>query len=271
MSDPWSIAREGDMDAMFLVMTIGGIAITIVVLAGAAFVVWRVIGGLTKTAKEEARILQTGTPARAQILQVQMGGMTVTTGVHRRLEVVITMQVQPPNGAPYTTQIKTLVSELNIPQVQPGAWVQVRIDPTNPHRVVIEGFGVAAAQAGPMGGFGQPAAAPAGGGYGQPQMAQPGFVPAAPAGGFKLPLGAKIGLAIGGIGALLGVTAAIVAVVWTMGIGGPSAVCKQARDCCRQMSGNSIACDNYTKQTGPIADKVCEETLASYKKTGVCK
>jgi hypothetical protein len=255
------------MDAMFLVMTIGGILIAIVVLAGAAFTVWRVIGGLTKTAREEARILQTGMPARAQILQVQMGGMTVTTGVHRRLEVIISLQVQPPNGAPYMTQVKTLVSELNIPQIQPGAWAQVRIDPMNPQKVAIEGFGVATAQPAPVGGYRQPA-----GGLGQPGMPmQQGFVPVAPAGGFKLPLGAKIGLAIGAVCALGGIGAAIVAVLWNTGIGGPSEVCKEVRDCCRKMSSGSSNCDNYTKQTGPIADKVCEETLASYKKTGACK
>lgn len=290
------------MDSMFLVMTIGGVLITIVVLAGAAFTVWKVLGGLHKTASEEARILQTGIPARAQILQVQMGGMTVTTGVHRRLEVIIALQIQPPSGAPYQTQLKTLVSELNIPQIQPGAWVQVRIDPMNQQRVAIEGFGVSPAQAGPMagagmaggapmGGYGQPMGAPAMAGYGQPSGAaaamggygqQPGFgaapagapmgfVPAAPAGGFKLPLGAKIGLVIGALGALVGVGAAIVALLWTTGIGGPSEVCKQAQACCKKMSSGSSACDNYTKQTGPIADKVCEETLNSYKKTGVCK
>jgi hypothetical protein len=255
---------------MFLVLVMT-VAITIVVLAGTAFLFWRAIGGLNRLANEEARILQTGTPARAQILQVQRGGMTVTTFGHRRLEVIVTMQVQLPNVAPYTTHVRTLLSELNIPQIQPGAWVQVRIDPTNPQRVAIEGFGVAAAQPGPTGGFGQPAAAPAGGEYGQSHMAQPGFVPAAPAAGFKLSSGVNIGLAIAAVGALLGVIAVIVVVVWTMGVGGPSDVCQQARDCCRQMSLNSSACDSFTKQTGPIADKTCEETLASYKMAGVCK
>lgn len=272
------------MDMMFWVMAVGGILITIVMLGGAAFTVWKVLGGLHKTASEESRILQTGTPARAQIMQVQMGGMTVSTGAHRRLEVIISLQVQPPSGAPYMTQIKTLVSELNIPQVQPGAWVQVRIDPMNPQKVAIEGFGIAAAPQG-VGGYAQPgmqAGAQAMGGYGQPGASsgmpqgmfgqpQPGFVPVAPAGGFKLPMAAKIGLVIGGFGAIVGVGGAIVAIAWTAGFGGPSDTCKQVRDCCRKMSNGSAACDNYTKQTGPIAEKVCEETLKSYKSSGTCK
>ncbi len=276
------------MDAMFIAMTVGGILITVVVLVGAAFTIWKVLGGLHRTASEEARILQTGTPARAQILQVQMGGMTVTTGVHRRLEVLLALQILPNNGAPYPAQIKTLVSELNIPQIQPGAWMQVRIDPMNPQKVAIEGFGVQAAQPAPMAGYGQPGMQPgmqpgAGpmGGFGQPPVYGPqgmpmgaqqaGFVPVRPAAGFKLPLGAKIGLVIGGLGAIVGVGVAVVALLWTTGIGGASDVCKQTRDCCRKMSSNSSACDNYTKQTGPIADKLCEETLSTYQKTGACK
>jgi hypothetical protein len=282
------------MDMMFWVMTIGGLLITIVVVAGAGFTMYRVFGGLHKTAAEETRILQTGTPARAQVMQIQMGGMTVTTGVHRRLQVVLTLQVQPPNGAPYVTQLQTLISELNIPQIQPGSMLQVRIDPMNPQKLAIEGFGVApgpmpgsppgypapgmalmpnvgqAPQPGmpygaPPGAFGMPGAAPAA--YGM----SPGFTPAAPAAGFKLPLGAKIGLVVGGLGAVVGIGAAIVAVVWTMGVGGPSEICQKTADCCKKMSSSSPACDNYLKQTGPIADKVCTETYAAYQKTGQCK
>ena len=282
------------MDMMFWVMTIGGLLITIVVVAGAGFTMYRVFGGLHKTAAEESRILQTGTPARAQVMQIQMGGMTVTTGVHRRLQVVLTLQVQPPNGAPYVTQLQTLISELNIPQIQPGSMLQVRIDPMNPQKLAIEGFGVApgpmpgsppgypapgmagmpnvaqAPQPGmpygaPPGAFGMPGAAPAA--YGM----SPGFTPAAPAAGFKLPLGAKIGLVVGGLGAVVGIGVAIVAVVWTMGVGGPSEICQKTADCCKKMSNSSPACDNYLKQTGPIADKVCTETYAAYQKTGQCK
>lgn len=56
-----------------------------------------------------------------------------------------------------------------------------------------------------------------------------------------------------------------------MGVGGPSEICQKTADCCKKMSNSSPACDNYLKQTGPIADKVCTETYAAYQKTGQCK
>jgi hypothetical protein len=107
-------------------------------------------------------------------------------------------------------------------------------------------------------------------GYGAAMAAPMGT----PVRGFRMPLGAKIGLAIGGLGALIGIGAAVMAVSWTSGVGGPSDVCEKAAKCCRKMAGKSASadnCDNYTKQSGPIADKVCEESLKSWKESKLCK
>jgi hypothetical protein len=43
----------------------------------------------------------------------------------------------------------------------------------------------------------------------------------------------------------------------------------RAAECCREF-GNSPACDNYLKQTGPIADKVCEESLKGFQRSNIC-
>jgi hypothetical protein len=40
------------------------------------------------------------------------------------------------------------------------------------------------------------------------------------------------------------------------------------------MAGSNASasnCDNYTKQNGPIADTVCEQSLKSFRQTGACK
>jgi hypothetical protein len=94
----------------------------------------------------------------------------------------------------------------------------------------------------------------------------------APMGGFRMPMGAKIGLVVGGLGALVGIAAAANAVFRTSGLGTPSAVCTKAAQCCRKVSGAaSSACDNYTRTTGSIADTVCEEALKGYRHSGHCK
>jgi len=307
---------------MFDFMPFAGIGVTIVVVAFSLFFVFRVVGGLARGTAERDRLLRVGYPARARILGVQMGGMTVTVGVDRQLQIIINAEIHAEGRAPFPAQITALVSELQIPQVQPGAWAAVRVDPMNPANIALEatgvgppgtpgpgfgggfaqapgGFGAAAPGgfgAATPGGFGAPAQAGYGGGfsgagygpspaqgpYGQAAYGgQPGFAPAAahmpvgtPVRGFRMPLGAKIGLGIGLVGALIGIVVAIVAVSWTSGIGGPSEVCEKAAKCCRKMAGAngaSASCDNLTKQSGPIADKVCEETLKSFRESKSCK
>ena len=88
------------MDSLGIVMTVGGLVVTVLVVGGTLLLVFRIFGGLSRAAAEEQRLLQTGMPARARILDVQMGGMSVSTGAHRRLQVVITLEVHPSAGAP---------------------------------------------------------------------------------------------------------------------------------------------------------------------------
>jgi hypothetical protein len=89
-----------------------------------------------------------------------------------------------------------------------------------------------------------------------------------------MPLGVKIGVAVGVLGGLIGIGAAILSVTWTGGAGGPSEACTRAAACCRRMAGTSSAsptCDQYLKQGGPVGEKLCEETVKSYREAGFCK
>ena len=77
-----------------------------------------------------------------------------------------------------------------------------------------------------------------------------------------MPLGAKIGVAVGLVGGLVGIGIAVLTLTWRGGAGGPSETCVKAANCCRRMAGMSSAsstCDGYTKQGGPMAEKLCEE------------
>ena len=304
---------------MFDILPYMGVIITIVVLGFTGLIMWRVFGGLMKGQAERERLMRVGIPARARVLAVQMGGMTVTVGVNRQLQLVVSAEVHQDGRQPYPMQITSLVSELQIPQVQPGAWLAIRIDPVNPMNAVIEATGVgppgSMGPGGPQGmmgpgpgGFGSPpqqgggrgGPAQGGGGYGGPQQGggggwggppqggggyggpggppgggygggqggygmSPGAMPmggvplGTPVGGFKMPLGAKIGLGIGGLGALIALVAVGTTTMWTSGVGGPSDVCEKAAACCRKMGGDKASCSNYTKQNGPIANEVCSE------------
>lgn len=97
-----------------------------------------VVARMIKRGYERRRLLRVGIPAPAQVHELHRGNSTLNLGVHRYLEVVIKVEVRPPGSSPYTGQVRAHVSELQIPQVQPGATVQVRIDPNNPDKLVLE-------------------------------------------------------------------------------------------------------------------------------------
>lgn len=109
-------------------------------LIGIVFVVW-VKGGNIKQRIDNRRLRKVGVPASGHILSVRMGAMRVRIGIHRYLQLVLEVEVHFAGRPPYEAQVKVLVSELQIPQIQPGATVQVRVDPANPAKLMVEAVG----------------------------------------------------------------------------------------------------------------------------------
>lgn len=235
------------------------------------FILWRVLGGIMKGQKQANKLLQTGMAAPGQILGVQPTGASMSVGGHRMPQINVVVQVYPPGGQAYQTQVRTYVSELQIPQVQPGAICQVRYDRTNPSLIAIEGFGGSpppelAGQvpqaAAPMG-FGGPAA-PAGGGM---------AVPATPMMRQGIPKAAILSIFI----ALIGVAVAGYVVMVNVGgvgldtDGSTGGVCGKAAACCQKIvdksgaGANADTCKNLKKVGVP--DSACQTALDGFKKS----
>ena len=269
------------MDATGIIIAVVGLFITVVVVGGAFFTIFKVFGGMKKQSQERERLLREGVQATARVLGVQMGGMTMTVGVHRHLQLIIGLEVHPPGQAPYQAQMTTMVSELQIPQIQPGVTLTVRYDRTNPMKLALEAVGGAGApgygqQPGYAGapGYGQPPAVP---GYGGMPAQAGGMVPVQGMPG--MPKAAKIGLVIGLISAVVGVGVAVVVVAInvldfgssssTSGSGdGASAtasggVCEHAQRCCELIGGPPDACKNFGRVGVP--DSACTTALNGYK------
>jgi len=86
----------------------------------------------------EARELQkTGEPADARILSVWDTGMTVDDDP----VVGFLLEVFPEGQPAYQAKTKLPVSRLDIPRIQPGAIVPVRIDPNDHRRVALDIYG----------------------------------------------------------------------------------------------------------------------------------
>jgi len=87
----------------------------------------------------DAKALQaTGTAAKATILRIWDTGITVNEDPVIGMDV----QVYPTEGETWRATIpKSLISRLDIPQIQPGQVVPVRFDPQNPQRVALDMYG----------------------------------------------------------------------------------------------------------------------------------
>ncbi len=222
-------------------LVIGG-----VVVLATLFVVFKRVFGLVTGSRQTQQLLATGTPATARILQIQHTGTTVAYGGARQLQVMMSVEVAPSGGSPYQAQLATFVSELQIPQIQPGCEVRVRFDPANPSRLALEGVGTSPVTGGAM--------------------------PVARTG---MPAGAKMGLTIGLLGAVIGLgVAGYVVMVNVMGVGldRPSVTtCGRAAACCEAITratGNSASAANCrnTKKLG-IPESVCQDMLDNFRRT----
>jgi hypothetical protein len=296
------------MDAMGIVIAVVGLVITLIVVGGVFFIFYKVFGGLKRANQERERLLREGVQASARVLSVQMGGMTMTVGVHRHLQLQIGLEVQPGGQAPYQATLTTMISELQIAQIQPGVVLTVRYDPRDPSKLALEGVGAPQQLPGTPGAYGQPAQpnpyAQQGHpqqGYGQPQQGygQPGAYAGAPAayanpagyaapGGYAasggmipvqgvpgMPKGAKIGLIIGLLGAVGGIGVAVVVVaVNVLGVGTGDAtegdgLCAQAARCCVAIGGPASACGNYGRIGVP--ETACQTALDGYKQAATAQ
>lgn len=119
------------------------VIITIVLVAGSLLSSGAMLAGLyfvtAKTRAERRRLVATGIPARAVIVQMRDTGVLI--GDQPRLSIVL--DVQPVAGyrataAPFRTTLTMIVPLMALARVTPGATVPVKLDPANPSRLTID-------------------------------------------------------------------------------------------------------------------------------------
>ncbi|MDB4928963.1 MAG: putative lipoprotein [Myxococcaceae bacterium] len=119
--------------------------ITLATLGFTGFIMWktvfpmlsnanRLIGQLGDQATERNRLLAQGAPGTARVVSLEGTG----TLINNAPQVVLGLEVHPATGAaPFAARCISIVSQLQIPQVQPGCTVPVRFDPGNPSRIAL--------------------------------------------------------------------------------------------------------------------------------------
>lgn len=201
------------MDTMTLVIVVGSVLLTVVIVGGVLFGVIRMFKKMGDDAAERARLLREGIQAGARVMGVQATGGEIIINGARSLGLMIQLEVHAPGRPPYPATMTTMISELQIPQIQPGAMLTIRIDRMNPANMALEAAGAPPPQNMSM----QP-----GQGYRDQPMMQPGYPQMGMpmnqfAGVPPVPAGAKIGLWLGIGGALVGVIVAVVVVLVNVG------------------------------------------------------
>ena len=109
---------------------VGATAVVLASILGGCAVIDRMSG-----VAETKRIQESGVAARARIVEIWDTGITVNDDP----VIGIRAEVTRADGTTYTATIpKSLISRLDIPRFQPGAVVDVRIDPQDSSKVALD-------------------------------------------------------------------------------------------------------------------------------------
>jgi hypothetical protein len=103
------------------------IIIMVAIFGSVGFMAWRT---------REPRIAGPALTGMAQILSVkQTAGSKQET---RDLPLQIGLRVQAPGQQPYDVTVKRRIDLIHVARVQPGATIPVKVDASNPQKVVID-------------------------------------------------------------------------------------------------------------------------------------
>jgi len=122
------------MSVVTVVIVIASILVSLVVTIVPLIFVGMFLMKLMKKKEETAKILAAGQTATATVMSIGETG----TYINNQPLVGILLTVQPPGRTPYQARVERLISQLEIPRVQPGMTVVVKIDPSDPSKVAID-------------------------------------------------------------------------------------------------------------------------------------
>ena len=92
-----------------------------------------VLGDMQAQNATSQRLMATGRQGTATVTGIRDTGLTV----NENPQVELDLQVSVDGGAPYAVTHRQVVSRVAIPAFQPGATVPVRVDPADPHTLLI--------------------------------------------------------------------------------------------------------------------------------------
>jgi len=128
---------------LFWVLVIAGAVTENNALIGAGVVLLVVTVGLTLTLKvragtakmaAEKELWARGTPARARVVRIKDTGARI----NRHPKIEFDLEVTLPDQEPYPASLAAYISSIAVPRVQPDCAIDVRVDPADKTRVVLD-------------------------------------------------------------------------------------------------------------------------------------
>lgn len=114
-----------------------GCVLTLAILGGTGFIMYKAFGSTFKNMAGNRNVLQTGVSAPAVILDVQDTGVTMNDNPQARIRV----RVMPMGGEPFEAETTTFVGRFQVGLYVPGASLMVKYDPNDKTKVAIESIG----------------------------------------------------------------------------------------------------------------------------------
>lgn len=128
-------------DSVGIILVVGLGLIVVVSLAVVAFLAIPPLRRLLRQQSDNARLMASGTTAKATVLSAQQTGNSVEQAGFISFEVAIQLQVEPDGGTPFVATATQYVGVMEIAAVQPGATAMVRYDPSDTSQVAIASLG----------------------------------------------------------------------------------------------------------------------------------
>jgi Protein of unknown function (DUF3592) len=117
-----------------IVAVLFSLVVTVLATVGPFVLIFYLIKKSNEKKEADRKLMATGDPARATVLALEETGMLINNQPLVNLKLQIVRHGQPP----YEHTHQMVLSMLNLPQVQPGATIPVRVDPENPKRIALE-------------------------------------------------------------------------------------------------------------------------------------
>ena len=136
------------MDAISSILTIVGILVTLVIVAGSIYGARKMVSGmlspLLAQQAENKRLMSVGVPCLARVLHIEQTGTSVAIMGEQSYEIRFHLEITPPAAAyrggagPYRAEMVSLVPMLSLPRIQPGSQITVRVDPHDPRKMAFD-------------------------------------------------------------------------------------------------------------------------------------